>query len=185
MKKFLSLLLAASMMLAASYATAETAAPTEKKAKQADVKKKAAKKKPAKKAAAKEPEEEEPDVTGAAVSEYDCDRGHKITVYRNEANAQSAAMRWNKKLYRMNRVETESGAERLEHQRLGLVFIGIPVKAMLLDAKKGRQLANECTTIEQRTAAEKEKNQQAGTVQPVKEESQQTGATPAVKEEKN
>ncbi|QAU34893.1 hypothetical protein [Janthinobacterium sp. 17J80-10] len=148
MKKFLSILIAASIGLAMSPASAETAAPAPKKA----VKK--AEKKPAKKTskkAAKE-EEAEADITGSVVTEYDCAEGHKITVYRNPGNPDNVALRWDKKISAMTRVETESGAERLEHKKRGLLFIGIPAKAMLLDTKHGRQLANECKSAEQAAA---------------------------------
>lgn len=134
MKKLLSVLLAASMMFAVTGVAAEESSPAPKKA----VKK--AEKKSAKKAA----DEVEPDIKDAIASEYNCEQGHKITVYRHANDEQNVAMLWNKKLYQMNRVNTESGAERLEQPGAGLLFIGIPAKAMLLDSKKGRQLANEC-----------------------------------------
>ena len=149
MKKFLSILMAASFALAMSPVSAETAAPAPKKAE------KKAEKKPAKKStkkATKEPEEAEADITGSIVTEYDCAEGHKITVYRNATDPNNVALRWDKRLSAMTRVETESGAERLEHKKRGLLFIGIPAKAMLLDTKHGRQLANECKSAEQAAA---------------------------------
>jgi hypothetical protein len=136
MKQLLSVLLAASLTMTVSYATAQTSDQAPKKT----VKK--AEKKSTKKAA-KKADEQDPDITASAASEYECIQGHKITVYRNPADAENAAMRWDKKLYAMKRIETQSGAERLESKKPGLVFIGIPAKAMLFDAKKGR-LADEC-----------------------------------------
>ncbi len=139
MKKFLSVLLAASLSLTMSYAVAETATPAPKKT----VKK--AVKKPAKKAAAaKDADDAEPDVTGSIVREFNCADGHKVTVYRNPNDDNNVALRWNNRIIRMKHVVTQSGAERLEHEGRGLLFIGIPAKAMLLDSKKGRQLANDC-----------------------------------------
>lgn len=148
MKKFLSILMAASIALALSPASAQTAAPAPKKAE------KNTEKKPVKKSTKKAAKEEEPeaDVAGSIVTEYDCAEGHKITVYRNPGNPDNVALRWDKKISAMTRVETESGAERLEHKKRGLLFIGIPAKAMLLDTKKGRQLANECKSAEQAAA---------------------------------
>jgi membrane-bound inhibitor of C-type lysozyme len=145
MKKLLSILMAASFALAMSPVSAQTTAPTEKQ-----TAKKTTKKAPAKKAV--DPDEVDADVAGSTVTEYDCAEGHKITVYRNAADPNNVALRWNKRIIRMKRVETESGAERLEHEKRGLVFIGIPAKAMLLDAKHGRQLANECKSAEQAAA---------------------------------
>ena len=146
MKKFLSILMAASIALAMSPVSAETTAPAANKTVKKAVKK-TVKKAPAKKAV--DPDEVDADVTGSIVTEYGCAEGHNITVFRNPGDPNNVAIRWGNRISRMKRVETESGAERLEHEKRGLVFIGIPAKAMLLDAKRGRQLANECKSPEQ------------------------------------
>jgi hypothetical protein len=44
----------------------------------------------------------------------------------------------------MQAVGARSGALRYEDPKSGLVWLVIPSKSMLLDTKKGRQLANEC-----------------------------------------
>ncbi len=149
MKKFLSVLMAAGIALTVAHASAETASPAPKKVEKKVTQKKA----PAKKAAAKEADEPDADVTGSIVTEYGCAGGHQITVFRNPDNPDRVAMRWGNKITTMKRVETASGAERLEHEKRGLVFIGIPAKSMLLDTKKGRQLANDCMSPEQVAAA--------------------------------
>ena len=59
------------------------------------------------------------------------------------------ALRWNKRLLRLTRVDTSTGAHRFENRRQGIVWIGIPAKGILLDSKKGQQLANECKSAEQ------------------------------------
>lgn len=149
MKKILSILMAASIALAMAPVSAQSTAPAPKKTE------KKAEKKPVKKStkkAAKEEVEPEADIAGSIITEYDCAEGHKITVYRNPGNPDNVALRWDKRIIAMTRVETQSGAERLEHKKRGLLFIGIPVKAMLLDTKKGRQLANECKSAEQAAA---------------------------------
>lgn len=149
MKKFLSLLMAASIALAMSHATAETAAPTAKK-----VVKKTVKKSSAKKTAEHADEADaDADVTGSIVTEYGCAGGRQITVFRNPSDPNNVAIRWGNRISTMKRIETDSGAERLEHEKRGLVFIGIPAKAMLLDVKNGRQLANDCMSPEQMAAA--------------------------------
>jgi hypothetical protein len=148
MKKFLSMILAAGMALATSHALAADQASTAKHPHK-KVAKKSAKKSSKKAAPAKEADEPEPDISKSAVSEYSCADNHKLTIYRNDEDKQHAAIRWNNHLLRMDRVPTESGAERLENTRRGLVFIGIPAKAMLLDSKKGRQLANDCKLPDQ------------------------------------
>lgn len=152
MKKFLSVLMAATIALAVSPTMAETASPAPKKA--ADkAEKKVTKKTPSKKSAKKADDASddatEADVASSIVTEYGCANGQKITVFRNPDDPSNVALRWGNRISRMKRVETTSGAERLEHEKRGLVFIGIPAKAMLLDAKKGRQLANECKSPEQ------------------------------------
>lgn len=95
-----------------------------------------------------------PDVTGSEVTEYNCDHGQKITLYRNQGDDKHIAMRWQKQIMRMRRVETSSGADRFENRRYGMLWIGIPAKSMLLDTKKGQQLANECRDAQQKQAHE-------------------------------
>lgn len=153
MKKFLSVLMAASLALAMSHATAETAAPAAKQAAKKVVKKTVKKTAAKKTVAAKDDHEPEADVTGSIVTEYGCTGGHNITVFRNPSDPNRVALRWGNKITTMKRVETDSGAERLEHEKRGLVFIGIPAKAMLLDTRNGRQLANDCMSPEQVAAA--------------------------------
>src|SRR5471032_1170910 len=119
---------------------------------QADTVKKPAKAKSSKAAAkpeAKAPDEEadEPGVSGSAVSEFDCELGNKITIYRNDGDDEHLALRWKKRLHRMTRVGTTTGANRFENHLYGLIWIGIPAKGMLLDSKQNRQLANECKEI--------------------------------------
>ena len=103
----------------------------------------------AKKTTAATPAEDEPDLTDSVPTDYDCELGNKITIYQYAKDEASIALRWKKKLHRMTRVGTTTGAQRFENSNLGLVWIGIPAKGMLLDSKQGRQLANECKNAEQ------------------------------------
>src|SRR3569832_1606476 len=59
------------------------------------------------------------------------------------------AIRWKKRPSRLTWVDTTTGANRFENRSQGLVWIGIPAKSMLLDAKKGHQHANVCKNAEQ------------------------------------
>lgn len=95
---------------------------------------------------------DEPSVTGATVVDFDCELGNKITLYKNDADDSHIALRWKKRLMRLTRVGTTTGAQRFENKLLGLVWIGIPAKSMLLDSKGGHQLANECRNTEQNKA---------------------------------
>lgn len=89
------------------------------------------------------------DGTGAAVTDLNCELGNKLTLYRNADDVDHMALRWNQRVHRMTRVSTTTGANRFENSKFGLVWIGIPAKGMLLDSKRGHQLANECKDTEQ------------------------------------
>jgi len=93
--------------------------------------------------------EDEPDITDNKITEFNCELGNKITVYANETDDRHIALRWKKRLHRMTRVGTTTGAHRFENPNFGLIWIGIPSKGMLLDSKLNRQLANECKNAEQ------------------------------------
>ena len=101
---------------------------------------------PAKPAA---PEEAEPDVADTITTEYNCELGNKIPIYYNENDDSHIALRWKKRLHRLERVGTTTGAKRFENPLFGLIWIGIPSKGMLLDSKQNRQLANECKPADQ------------------------------------
>lgn len=92
---------------------------------------------------------QEPDVKGSASTEYSCELGNKLTIYQNAGDEQHIALHWKKRLHRLTRVDTTTGANRFENRKFGLLWIGIPAKGILLDSKKGQQLANECKNSEQ------------------------------------
>lgn len=109
------------------------------------------KKKPSKrKAVAPTVVEETPDTKDARSTDFECDAGSKVTIYTHETDESRVALRWKNKLLQMKRIDTTTGADRFENTKAGLVWIGIPAKGMLLDAKKGQQLANECKSAQQR-----------------------------------
>jgi hypothetical protein len=99
----------------------------------------------------KAPDEDvdEPVVTDSNVTDFDCELGNKITIYANTTDDAHIALRWKKRLHRLTRVGTTTGAQRFENKVYGLIWIGIPAKGMLLDSKLNRQLANECRNAEQ------------------------------------
>jgi membrane-bound inhibitor of C-type lysozyme len=145
-----SLLAAALVVAAASLCSAPAAFAAEKKA----VKAKAAAK-PAKagaKAARGEdsiPDGPDADITDTATTDYNCELGAKLTIFANEKDDSHIALRWKKRIHRLDKVGTTTGALRFENATFGLIWIGIPSKGMLLDAKLNRQLANECKNAEQ------------------------------------
>jgi membrane-bound inhibitor of C-type lysozyme len=99
--------------------------------------------------AAADKDEPEPDITDTVTTEYHCELGNKVTIYTNDKDADHIALRWKNRLHRMTRVSTSTGAQRFENPVFGIIWIGIPAKAILLDSKQNRQLANECKNAEQ------------------------------------
>ncbi|MBI3285962.1 MAG: hypothetical protein HYZ65_14095 [Burkholderiales bacterium] len=96
----------------------------------------------------KDEDEAEPDIQQSKNAEYKCELGNSLTMYSTAEDQQHMAMRWKKRLYRLTRVETTTGAQRFENHKAGFIWIGIPAKGLLLDSHKGQQLANECKTAE-------------------------------------
>ncbi|WP_293781408.1 hypothetical protein [uncultured Oxalicibacterium sp.] len=159
MKKLICALLLAGMASAAPGVFAQASAPAKKETTKKPAVKKAAK--PAAAAAvaggalvADEKEEDlgKANIEGSIVTEYMCEFGVKITVYHNEGDDQYIALRWKNSVERLRRIGTTTGANRFENRRYGIVWINIPTKAMLLDSRKGQQLANECRNPEQQKA---------------------------------
>lgn len=146
------------VLLIASAASALVALPAMAQTTSTAATSHAAKKEHAKKAPNKsaqtEDDEKEPDIAGLQPVEFHCELGNKLTIYRNANDDQQIALRWNKHLHHMMRVATTTGANRFENAKKGLVWIGIPAKGILLDSKKGQQLANECKNSEQALKAD-------------------------------
>ncbi len=138
--------LAAALPANAAPAAAASASSATSAAKPAKKTTKAAKAKPAEDKVVDEPE---PEIGGSTTTEYACELGNKITIYQNDNDKDNIALRWKKRLHRLSRIETTTGAQRFENKNYGLIWIGIPSKGMLLDSKQNRQLANECRTEEQ------------------------------------
>jgi membrane-bound inhibitor of C-type lysozyme len=191
MKNFLPslILLGASMMIAAPHAIAQAASPAPTKSAKPAAKKPAAKAS-AKKTAAKkitetkeapgsDEDDKEPDITGAVSVDYQCELGNNVTIFENAVDDQHVALRWNKQLVRLKRVNTSTGANRFENRRHGLVWIGIPAKGILLDSKKGQQLANGCKNEEQVARKEVPSNEPGILSSPATSATQEKSSKPA------
>lgn len=155
MKRYLFVLLGFCMALSVLNASAQstsavgTKKETKKSAKKISKKSKAAEKQ---EHASIDEDDAVPDIAGSKSIHFHCELGNKLTIYENVHDDKHIALRWNKRLSRLTRVDTTTGAKRFENRSQGLVWIGIPAKSMLLDAKKGRQLANECKSHEQQNS---------------------------------
>jgi hypothetical protein len=84
------------------------------------------------------------EMEGATKTQYKCELGKKITVFSKPGQQDTIMLRWNNKNHTLQREATTTGAHRFEDKKAGLVWINIPAKGILLDSKRGRQLANEC-----------------------------------------
>ncbi len=74
---------------------------------------------------------------------YRCELKRKVVVRKVSADQSLAVLKWRKRSYTMRAVNARSGALRYEHKS-GLTWITVVGKSMLLDTKRGKQLANEC-----------------------------------------
>ena len=109
------------------------------------------------------PDGPDADITDTITTDYSCELGNKLTIFTNDKDDSHIALRWKKRIHRLARVGTTTGALRFENKTFGLIWIGIPSKGMLLDARQNRQLANECKNADQ-AAGNTAAAQPAGTV---------------------
>lgn len=138
-----ALMLGAALAAFTPVAMAQSSAPAKPQAK-AKAQKKAVKSNKADNKEQDLEDDKDLDVAKSSVTDLQCAHGDKVTLYENGDDNSHIGMRWKKHLLRMHRVETTTGANRFESRKHGLVWIGIPAKGMLLDSKRGLQLANEC-----------------------------------------
>jgi hypothetical protein len=89
----------------------------------------------------------------ATATELVCELGQRMGMYGDQTLDSVIALIWQGQRYNLQRVATSTGANRFEDSVSGLVWIGIPAKGMLLDARHGKPLANECKTDGQVRAA--------------------------------
>jgi hypothetical protein len=82
--------------------------------------------------------------TQAAATELVCELGERVAIMGDQTIDKTIALIWQGKRYNMQRVATSTGADRFEDSSSGLVWIGIPAKGMLLDARHGTPLVNDC-----------------------------------------
>ena len=73
-----------------------------------------------------------------------CESGQRLSVAGDHRYDNVIQVLWRDRVYQMERVRTSTGAHRFEDMQSGLVWIGIPAKAMLLDSRRGSPVVNDC-----------------------------------------
>lgn len=77
---------------------------------------------------------------------FRCELGNQVDVSADLQHPNAINLAWKGRSYPLQAVATSTGALRYEDAASGHVWIQIPAKSMLLNAKAGQQLANECKT---------------------------------------
>ena len=80
----------------------------------------------------------------AARTDMVCEAGQSMSVNGDHRFDNVIEVLFRGRAYTMERVRTSTGAHRFEDMQSGLVWIGIPTKAMLLDSRRGAPVANDC-----------------------------------------
>ena len=104
-------------------------------------------------------------LTGAA----DCEFNQRITVLALDGQPGYFTVSHQGRHYRMLPRETSTGAVRLEDPANGVVWLQIPAKSMLMNARRGQRMVDSCLHAEQRAAlaAVTEAGQGIGIVTPL------------------
>jgi hypothetical protein len=76
---------------------------------------------------------------------YRCELNRNVEIRQISADGQTMEISWAGKTHSLQAVNARSGALRFENAADGLTWLVIVGKSMLLDSRKGQQLANECT----------------------------------------
>lgn len=75
---------------------------------------------------------------------YRCELDRRVTVRRIAPDGRQLVLAWLGADHTLQRTPARTGAARYESSQDGLTWLVIDGKSMLLDSKRGRQLANEC-----------------------------------------
>lgn len=82
-----------------------------------------------------------------------CDQGHEVTLSAVAGQPGHFTLQHRKATYRLVPEETNTGAVRLEDKKAGVVWLQIPAKSMLMNAKIGQRVADGCKHAQQLAAA--------------------------------
>lgn len=84
------------------------------------------------------------------LGDVDCDHRQSISLWPILSRPGHFELRFGKAVYTLVPHETTTGAVRLEDARAGVVWLQIPAKSMLLDARRGQRLVDGCMHTAQR-----------------------------------
>ena len=89
---------------------------------------------------------------------YQCEHAEKVSM-RPGQGPDMVELQWKAQRWQMRRVDSRSGAMRLEDASARMVWIQLPNKSMLLDQRQGRRLLDECQhDVQVQTAAQMKNN---------------------------
>jgi hypothetical protein len=74
---------------------------------------------------------------------FNCELNNKVDIKMGDGQ-RHIDLTWKGRVYVMLPVATSTGALRFEDRDSGMIWIQIPAKSMLLNSKRGEQVANEC-----------------------------------------
>lgn len=80
----------------------------------------------------------------------DCDQGQQVKLTPVAGQSGHFKLEFKKASYTLVPEETTTGAVRLEDKKAGIVWLQIPSKSMLMNAKIGQRVADGCKHPEQR-----------------------------------
>ncbi|MBL8327353.1 MAG: hypothetical protein JNJ71_00785 [Rubrivivax sp.] len=85
------------------------------------------------------------------VGKADCEFGEKIDVTAVDGRPGHFQLKHKAATYNLVPEETTTGAVRLEDKRAGIVWLQIPSKSMLMNAKIGQRVADNCQMTQQKS----------------------------------
>jgi hypothetical protein len=74
---------------------------------------------------------------------FNCEMNNQVDIKMGDGQ-RAIDLTWKGHVYVMLPVATSTGALRFEDRDSGMIWIQIPAKSMLLNSKRGEQVANEC-----------------------------------------
>ncbi len=83
------------------------------------------------------------------VGEARCEHGKTVGVQPHPSLAGRFLLKHGKDEYTLTPQPTNTGVVRLENAHAGIVWLQVPIKSMLMDAKKGQRMADSCLHAEQ------------------------------------